>query len=378
MKKENKVLLIVALFYLIYILVYLSRFEFNPSATIELSEASLKYYNGVLPKNLIVHTSDVGYDGHFFYMMATDLLHNRILIPAYRHQRILYPLLAYVLAFGNINLFPSTLILINYLSVILGTYILLLILKKYKANLYLGFLWAFNVGFFICIARDLCAPLLFLFILLAAYNLEKKCFYLSSLFLLFAILTKESAVIIILPLLVYFVLRKDFKKIFIYCLPLAALSIWQMLLFIKFGDIPLFENLERVSFPFIGITKYLINIDFSQDLKQLCHYLFALSPSLFAIIVSYILFTEKEKRLTIYSTILMFQILFIFSLSFKMHIDKIDATGRYAIGLFLFYILYISERKQKYNSLLIFLTFLMSVGYFIAKIIRFKIEYLVT
>jgi len=174
MKREHRITLIVGLFYLVYILLFLSKFDFNPSATIELSENHISQYNEALPSDLVVQVDSDGFDGQFYYMIATDPIHSRILVEPGKYQRILYPLFANAISFGNIHLIPYSLLLINFVAVILGTYILALILKKYRANLNLAYLWAFNVGFFMGVIRDLTSPLMFFFILLAIYYLKKK------------------------------------------------------------------------------------------------------------------------------------------------------------------------------------------------------------
>src|SRR5512139_1594311 len=59
-----------------------------------------------------------GYDGQFAYQIARDPLNAaRLLdVPAYRYQRILYPLVACAVALGQGNLIPWTLIAVNWLA----------------------------------------------------------------------------------------------------------------------------------------------------------------------------------------------------------------------------------------------------------------------
>jgi hypothetical protein len=65
-----------------------------------------------------------GYDGQFAYFIARDPSDGCQLcdVPAYRYQRILYPLLAWVLAFGRPEAVPWTLIAINVVALVGGTY----------------------------------------------------------------------------------------------------------------------------------------------------------------------------------------------------------------------------------------------------------------
>jgi len=376
MKKEHKIILIVGIFYLIYILLFLAKFDFNPSATIELSEGSNKY-NAPLPPNLVVQVNSSGYDGQYYYMIATDLAHKRILVDSYRYQRILYPFFAYLFSFGIISLIPLSLLLINFISVVLGTYILLLILKKYNANLNLAYLWAFNVGFFISIIRDLTSPLMFLFVLLSLYYFEKKNFKTSSLFLATAVLTRETALLIVVPLLTYFFIKQKFKNFVIYSVPIGIFLIWQLIISLNLGEFAILQSSSSIGLPFLGIIKYFFWIDFPKSLSELYIYFSVLPVIIFLFVQGYVLLRSRW-RFTPYLTILLFQMLFIIMLKFWLYTEQIDALGRFGMSLFLFSILYSAERKQRYNLLLILLTILMSIGYFVVKIIMFKVGYFVT
>ena len=65
-----------------------------------------------------------GYDGQFYYRFALDPLSSEraaygitIDSPAYRGQRILYPVLAHLLAFGRTTWVPWSMIIVNYLAI---------------------------------------------------------------------------------------------------------------------------------------------------------------------------------------------------------------------------------------------------------------------
>ena len=68
--------------------------------------------------------AELGYDGQFAYQIAKDPANAAPFLdePAYRYQRILYPILAHVFAFGNTEVIPWLLIIINIISLVLGTY----------------------------------------------------------------------------------------------------------------------------------------------------------------------------------------------------------------------------------------------------------------
>ena len=379
MRNKYKILLSVCLFYLIFILLFISKFDFNISSTIELSEYHTDVYNSKLPDNLIIQINSDGYDGQFYYLMSINPTWYKIeKIDPHFLQRILYPLFAYLFALGNKSLIPWSLLLINLFSIVVGTYILILILNKYKSKLNMVYLWAFNIGFLICIIRDLTSPLMFLFVLLSIYCIENKHFKLSSLFLSFAILTRETTLLIIFPILLFYLIKKDFKKTAIFSFPLLVFFVWQFLLFIKLGHVPILLHSSRMDFPFIGLIKYISWIKFPKSLNE-CYLYFSIFPILFfSFIQVYVICKSKKKNITIYSLVLIFQLIFMFSLKLNIYTQEIGGVGRFAIALLLFSILYSAERKEKYNVLLIIISLLMSLGYFIVKIIIFHVEYLIS
>ncbi len=374
MNQTNKITAAIACFYLIYIFLFLAKFNFNPSATIELTTTHAQEYGRPLPTNLIVQQEGHGHDGQYYYMIATDLSHEHITVKTFRHQRILYPLLANSLAFGQIALIPWTLLIINYVATLLGTYILLLILQKHGANLNLAFVWALNVGFLNSILRDLTGPLMFLFILLFIYFHEKQKLKLSSFYLSCALLTNELTLSIIFPLLLSLSIQKDYKKIKIYSWPLIVLFIWQSILFLRFGHFPLVTSAGMLwhftSMDFLGVIS---KIDIMQGLRSLYHQIPGLPVFIFCIIQCWLLVQPNNKKEGIYFWILVGQLIYIFMV--KVWVGDLD---RYAVGLFLFSLLYSTQKKEAYNLFLIILMFVMSALYFIERIIFFKINYLIS
>jgi hypothetical protein len=77
----------------------------------------------------------------------------------------------------------------------------------------------------------------------------------------------------------------------------------------------------------------------------------------------------KEKTITKYMVLSASQIALILLLQKSLFYEEVDAIGRYALGMFLFSILYSSEKNKKYNRLLIILIVLSSVLYFIQRAI---------
>lgn len=246
----------------------------------------------------------------------------------------------------------------------------------------MAYLFALNPGFLVCVIRDLCEPLMVLFILLAIFSWEKKRYGLSSALLALALLTKEIALLIVCALLLYFLIKRRFREMAIYSLPLMIFLVWQLIVFIKLGDSslpPVAQSIFWMGFPFLGVIEYFSLIRYPKNLMDIHVYYLTLPLLGFLVVQLYVILRGKQKTISAYLTILLFQILFIFCLDAHAHfINQFNALARFAIPLFLFSILYSAQRKEKYNILLGLLMISMSVCYFVEKIIMFKVDYFVT
>jgi hypothetical protein len=379
MKKSHKILVLISIIYIVFILLFIGKFDFNPSATIFFQDNyfdGLQQYNYSVPENIVI-LKQSGYDGQFFYMMALNMFEENIPVTTFRYQRIMYPFLTNTFAFGIESLIPISMLLINLFSIILSTYVLILILKKYDANLNLAYLWAFNIGFIITVTKNLSSPLLFLFILFAFYFTLENKHKTSSLFFTLAILTKEVAVAIILPLILYLTVKKEYKKCAPYFLPLMIFLLWQLILFLKFGQLAMLSSSNLLSLPLTGFINYLSEISLNQSFRDILAYFSVLPILLFAIIQIFVVFRKRNTKISLITFILLAQILMIFSFK-NIYSETIDGLGRQAIGLFLFSILYSAEKGESYNPLLIILNLLTSVLFFVYLVILVDPFYFVT
>ena len=75
-------------------------------------------------ENTLIYQGEIGYDGQQFLSLALDpFLNNPETVdsldhPIYRYRRILYPLVSYILGFGNPSLIPYVMVAINAISII--------------------------------------------------------------------------------------------------------------------------------------------------------------------------------------------------------------------------------------------------------------------
>lgn len=112
-----------------------------------------------------------GYDGQFCYFIALDPAHAKYYIdaPNYRYERILYPMLARILGFGQPDLIPYTLLLVNIVGIVLTTWVIAKWLKNKGLSPWISLVYAFYPGVLITLQRDLTEIISYGFVALAIY-----------------------------------------------------------------------------------------------------------------------------------------------------------------------------------------------------------------
>lgn len=145
-----------------------------------------------------------GYDGQYDYYIAVDPAHAFQFIaspgypPAYRYTRILYPMLARLLAFGRAPWVPYTLILINWLALAGGTLAVAAWLKRKDRSPWLALIYPFAIGLFVGLLCDLNEPLAFGLVALGVYLFDfgggRRVIWSAAAFAL-ALLARESVVV---------------------------------------------------------------------------------------------------------------------------------------------------------------------------------------
>ena len=139
----------------------------------------------------------LGYDGQFAYLIALDpdpaSVAAQLDIPAYRYQRILYPLLARVFAFGLPGLVPWTLVLVNFAAQIAGTFLLERILVLQGVSRWYALSYGLWAGLVMAVRLDLNEPLCYTLVACAALAHQRNRLWLSALWLGLAMFAKETA-----------------------------------------------------------------------------------------------------------------------------------------------------------------------------------------
>lgn len=179
-----------------------------------------------------------GYDGQFAYYIAVDPLGGwqRCDVPAYRYQRILYPLLARALALGQESAIPYALPLINLFALGAGTWLAERILCRYGVSRWYAITYGLYAGQLMSVRLDLNEPLAHALVLAAILAIERKRLGWGAALFALAALAKETALVFVGGYLLYLLVRREGKQMAWLTLgvglPFAA---WQALLWAWLG-----------------------------------------------------------------------------------------------------------------------------------------------
>src|SRR6266852_278823 len=138
-----------------------------------------------------------GYEGQFYYQIARDPLHAAPFLdkPAYRYQRIVYPLLVAALSFGQARLIPYMLLLVNIVSIVLGTELIARLLINKKLSPWYSLAFGLYFGQAASFLFDLTEPLTYFLVCLGLILLFQKRPTFAAIMWGLAVLSRETAML---------------------------------------------------------------------------------------------------------------------------------------------------------------------------------------
>lgn len=146
-------------------------------------------------------SSDIlGYDGQYCYFIALDPAHAAAYMdwPAYRYSRIMYPMLARLVALGQPEAVPFALIAVNWLTLGGGTLAVAAWLRRHARSPWLALLYGCSTGLFIALQADLTESLAYALVALGIYLFDfsgRRRVLWSGIAFALAILTRESTAV---------------------------------------------------------------------------------------------------------------------------------------------------------------------------------------
>ncbi|MDM8530015.1 hypothetical protein QUF63_02505 [Anaerolineales bacterium HSG25] len=184
----------------------------------------------------------IGYDGQFAYQIAIAPFEAAAFmdIPAYRYQRILYPISARLAGLGQPQFIVWSLIGLNIMALTIGTYLIGLILTHHHLSRWYSLTVGLFAGQLVSLRLDLNEPFALTFAIGAVYAFEMKRPRIGALCLALSMLSKETAIAFIGGYLLYFFLRRQWRL----CLETGLISLTpfamlQLVLWLTLGQIGL-------------------------------------------------------------------------------------------------------------------------------------------
>jgi hypothetical protein len=181
-----------------------------------------------------------GYDGQFNYYIARDpnTAAQFLDVPAYRFQRILFPALGRLLAFGQADLIPWAFLLINLIALAVGTALLENLLVQFKVSRWYALTYGLSLGIFGSVRLSLSEPLAYALVL-GSITLarDRKWLYAAVVFAL-AALAKETTLIFAGAYVLYLFTQRDWKNSFLLgFIAVLPFAIWQFILLKTLGSL---------------------------------------------------------------------------------------------------------------------------------------------
>jgi hypothetical protein len=215
-----------------------------------------------LPPGFVVIPDQPGYDGQYYYRLArTPFTDQRVGVgilldlPAYRQQRILYPLLARAVALGDPGAIPLALLLVNCVAICVLSWMGGLYARELGAHALWGLVFPLYVGFVTTFSRDLAEIVECTLILGALLCLRRERFLVTGFLLSGAVLTKEPALLV--PAAIGLSdLITDRRRLLHYtwyvaALPLAVWLVWQGWLWRNWHVVPLRQGGGNLGWPLV-------------------------------------------------------------------------------------------------------------------------------
>jgi hypothetical protein len=222
-----------------------------------------------VPANLHVLAHSSGYDGQAYYRLALEpwtakandhgiWLDN----PAYRQQRILYPVLAWLLSLGRPALVPAALIAVNFLALCLIAGVGAALAHSFQRPSWWGALPALCPGFVVTLALDLTEIVELTLVLVGVWLLLRQRHVGAALCLTLAVLTRESALLV--PVALALVWARDRLRgvgqqqpAALFAVPIATYVAWQGLLWWRWQSLPFRGNSGNIGLPLAGLAQYV-------------------------------------------------------------------------------------------------------------------------
>lgn len=246
----------------VYVILTLANYDWNPSIFLAVgSDLPIRDYVVDLLGSDIDMRGALGHDGQYFFAQANDPLlldpevHAALLDrPAYRSQRVLFPLLA-----GGFGLFPPgmvvwTMLALSVLTFGFGTYVTALVAEGMGGSPLWGLAFCLNLGVISELLIGGTGHLGLALVLAAVAALQRGWVGGSIAALTAAALTREVLLVAAAGIAVWLWQRSRPKLAALHLVvPTLAAVVWAAYVRFMVSDLPVLEQVEGLGLPFVGL-----------------------------------------------------------------------------------------------------------------------------
>jgi hypothetical protein len=221
-----------------------------------------------VPAGLTVIPNIGGYDGLTFYRLAlAPFTHQRsadgirLDNPAYRQQRLVYPLIVRILSRGHSGSVPLMLVLVNVIAAAMMGGFAAAFANYFGKHAFWGLIVPFYPGFVLTFSRDLAEIVAAMFAMGAIWAFTSRRPALAAILLTCAVLTRETALMLALALGAAWLAERIFRRERLiapitFALPIVIYVFWQFYLAMHWGVTPLRSGTPDTAIPFTEFARF--------------------------------------------------------------------------------------------------------------------------
>jgi len=270
--RERRAAILALALYVTFTALLLARFHFDPSVLVVAGD---EFTNpAATPKNLHVSRNSSGYDGQFYFRLAIAPFSTEESVagvhfdyPVYRAQRILYPILSYLVSGGRSSAVPWAMIIANLLAAAaIGGLATLIFENHPRSNALTAVLIVLYPGFLLTMSRDLTELVEIAFVLGGVALILMRRDRLAVVVFSLAVLAKEMSLILPITVFLHRAITRRLKASDALLLtPVGVFVGWKMYLF-HLWHLPLSLGTDgHFSLPFAGMWQCIRSVAVSPN-----------------------------------------------------------------------------------------------------------------
>jgi len=258
-----------------------------------------------VPAGLTVIPNIGGYDGIWFYRLAINPFTSvqaahgiRIDNPPYRQQRVMYPLIVWLLSLGHVAWIPWLLVIVNIIASAVMAGFAGAFAKRFGLNALWGVIVPLYPGFVLTFSRDLAEIVTAAFAMGAIWAVASRRNLAAALLLTAAVLTREPTLLLAFALAAAWLIERLLHRerrisATTFSLPIAVYTVWQFFLAMRWGVSPLRAGAPARALPFVEFARFLAAASFRRDHQERLYFLESLF--LAAIVIVIVLIWRRSR-----------------------------------------------------------------------------------